>query len=57
MRQEFRGIAFSVAAVLALYDVRKAYVFGSFARGDESSESDIDLRLVCGSSMTYGGLV
>ena len=56
MRQELRDIACLVADVLASYDVREAYVFGSFARGDESAESDIDLRLVCGQTMTYGVL-
>lgn len=45
-----------VSRVLARYDVREAYLFGSFARGDQTPDSDIDLRLVCGDSMTFGTL-
>ena len=48
----------SIAAfrVLAQYDVSEAYLFGSFARGDQTPDSDIDLRLVCGNTMTFGSL-
>ena len=42
--------------VLRPYDVREAYVYGSYARGDETPESDIDLRFLCGDSITYGDL-
>ena len=45
-----------VSRVLSHYDVREAYLFGSFARGEQTPESDIDLRLVCGDSMTFGTL-
>lgn len=42
--------------VLAQYDVSEAYLFGSFARGEQTPDSDIDLRLVCGNTMTFGSL-
>ena len=42
--------------VLAQYDVSEAYLFGSFARGEQTPASDIDLRLVCGNTMTFGTL-
>lgn len=42
--------------MLARYDVREAYLFGSFARGEQAPDSDIDLRLVCGNTMTFGAL-
>ena len=42
--------------MLAQYDVSEAYLFGSFARGEQTPDSDIDLRLVCGASMTFGTL-
>ena len=42
--------------VLLRYDVREAYLFGSFARGEQTPDSDIDLRLVCGGTMTFGTL-
>ena len=45
-----------VSRVLPHYDVRQAYLFGSFARGDQTPDSDIDLRLACGDSMTFGTL-
>lgn len=49
-------IAEIVERVLADYDVEKAYLFGSFARGDVHDSSDVDLRLVCGPDMTFGCL-
>lgn len=42
--------------MLAQYDVSEAYLFGSFARGEQTPDSDIDLRLVCGNTMTFGTL-
>lgn len=42
--------------VLVQYDVSEAYLFGSFARGEQTPDSDIDLRLVCGNTMTFGVL-
>lgn len=49
-------ISSAVFRVLARYDVREAYLFGSFARGEQAPDSDIDLRLVCGATMTFGTL-
>lgn len=49
-----QDIAEAIERVLADYDVEKAYLFGSFARGDVCQSSDVDLRLVCGPSMTFG---
>ena len=46
----------AVCRVLVRYDVREAYLFGSFARGEQTPESDIDLRLACGATMTFGTL-
>lgn len=45
-----------VSHVLAKYDISEAYLFGSFARGEQTPDSDIDLRLVCGNTMTFGTL-
>ena len=41
---------------LAQYDVSEAYLFGSFAQGEQTPDSDIDLRLVCGDNVTFGTL-
>ena len=49
-------ISTAASRVLAQYDVSKAYLFGSFARGEQTPDSDIDLRLVCGNAMTFGTL-
>lgn len=49
-------ISTAVSRVLARYDVREAYLFGSFARGEQAPDSDIDMRLVCGNTMTFGAL-
>lgn len=38
------------------YDIQEVYIFGSYARGDQRADSDIDLRFVCGPSMTFGVL-
>lgn len=49
-------ISTAVSCVLTQYDVSEAYLFGSFARGEQTPDSDIDLRLVCGNTMTLGTL-
>lgn len=49
-------ISAAVSRVLSRYDVREAYLFGSFARDEQTPDSDIDLRLVCGETMTFGTL-
>lgn len=49
-------ISTAVTRVLAQYDVCEVYLFGSFARGEQMPDSDIDLRLVCGNTMTFGTL-
>ncbi len=49
-------ISTAASRVLAQYDVSEAYLFGSFARGEQTPNSDIDLRLVCGNGMTFGTL-
>lgn len=51
-----RDIQQALANVLKHYGVKEAYVFGSYARGDQTPESDIDVRLLCDSGMTYGML-
>lgn len=49
-------ISAAASRVLVQYDVSVAYLFGSFARGEQTPDSDIDLRLVCGNTMTFGAL-
>lgn len=44
-------------SVASDYDVRAAYLFGSFARGEQTPDSDIDIRLSCGPEMNYGSLL
>lgn len=52
----FDYISSAVSLVLAQYDVSEEFLFGSFARGEQTPNSDIDLRLVCGNTMTFGAL-
>lgn len=49
-------ISTAATRMLAQYDVSEAYLFGSFARGEQTPDSDIDLRLVYGYTMTFGML-
>ncbi len=49
-------ISIAASRVLVQYYVSEAYLFGSFARGEQTPDSDIDLRLVCGNTMTFGTL-
>lgn len=56
MEKRFLDIASAVADAVREYDVQEVYVFGSYARGDQTPESDIDLRLVCGLGITFGDL-
>ena len=49
-------ISATASRVLAQYDISEAYLFGSFARGEQTPDSDIDLRLVCGNTMRFGTL-
>ncbi len=49
-------ISSAASRMLVQYDVSEAYLFGSFARGEQTPDSDIDLRLACGNTMTFGTL-
>lgn len=45
--------------VLPQYDVKEAYLFGSYARNEADENSDIDICIECGNSFTLfslGGL-
>ena len=49
-------ISSAASRMLVQYDFSEAYLFGSFARGEQTPDSDIVLRLVCGNTMTFGTL-
>lgn len=49
-------IAACLHRILEGRDVLEAWLFGSFARGEQTDESDVDIRLVCGPSIGYGDL-
>ena len=51
------NIAETLREVVAPYDVRAGYLFGSFARGEEEPHSDVDVRLECGHSINYDDLL
>ena len=56
MQKRFEDISAVIADVVKAYDVLEVYVFGSYARGEQTTESDIDLRFACGPSITFGDL-
>ena len=58
MRYSVEEIKAIVAALAAQYGADRVYLFGSYARGDASSDSDIDLRIDKGSirGLQMGGL-
>lgn len=52
-------IASKAREVLPQYDVKEAYLFGSYARNEADENSDIDICIECGNSFTLfslGGL-
>lgn len=52
-------IASRIREVLSQYDVKEAYLFGSYARNEADEDSDIDICIECGESFTLfslGGL-
>ena len=58
MRYSVEEIKAIVAALAAQYGADRVYLFGSYARGDADSNSDIDLRIDKGSirGLQMGGL-
>lgn len=51
------SIAEVLREVVTPYDVRAGYLFGSFARGEEGKQSDVDVRLECGRDINYADLL
>lgn len=51
------GIRFAVARTVPPYDVKEAYLYGSYVRGEQTEQSDIDLRLLCGREITLAELL
>ncbi len=45
-----------ICPILKNYGVRRAYLFGSYARGDATGQSDIDLRIDGGRVRSMFGL-
>lgn len=45
-----------VFPVMASYDVKEAFLFGSYARGEATEKSDVDLRIDRGQSKKIQGL-
>lgn len=45
-------IASIIREVLPQYDVKEAYLFGSYARNEADEDSDIDICIECGESFT-----
>ncbi|PWL78906.1 MAG: nucleotidyltransferase domain-containing protein [Coriobacteriia bacterium] len=50
------SIAAAACEVLPQYDVKEAYLFGSYARNEADGNSDVDLCVECGKSFTLFSL-
>lgn len=46
-----------ISPVLRNYDVKEAFLFGSYARGDATKDSDIDIRVDKGDSQKLKSLI
>ena len=44
-----------ITPVLKAYDVKSAYLFGSYARGEATDDSDVDIRVDSGNSPKLRG--
>ncbi len=51
-----RDIKSKISPICNRYDVEKAYLFGSYARGEATEESDVDIRIDKGKSQKLRGL-
>src|SRR3989344_213476 len=49
MNAALQDISKTVAPVMRKYGIRRAKVYGSFARGEERADSDVDLLITLGS--------
>lgn len=47
----------AVAHTVPHYDIKEVYLYGSYARGEQTEQSDIDLRLLCGRDITFSELL
>ncbi|MBR4696707.1 MAG: nucleotidyltransferase domain-containing protein [Selenomonadaceae bacterium] len=46
-----------IAPVCMKYDIQFAYLFGSYARGEATEKSDVDIRIEAGNSKKLSGLL
>ena len=46
-----------IAPICKNYDISKAYLFGSYARGEARDDSDVDIRIDKGNSHKLRGLI
>ncbi len=54
--QTINGIKDAVTPIAKDYGLRKVYLFGSYAKGNATEESDVDLLIEIGRKMTLLGL-
>ena len=47
----------AVVQTVSRYDIEEVYLYGSYARGDQTEESDVDLRFLCGATMSFSQLL
>lgn len=53
----FDFIKNAIKPICKEYGVKRAYIFGSYARGEANKDSDIDLRVIKGKNQKLNSLV
>ena len=51
------AIKSKIAPICKKYDIKTAYLFGSYARNDATEKSDVDIRIEDGGSKKLRGLI
>lgn len=53
---EKESIRAAVNDIIPGHDVRQVWLYGSYARGDQREDSDVDLRFLCGDRIGFAEL-
>lgn len=57
MNQELESIKQKILPILKSYKVKKAGIFGSYARGEQKKKSDVDILIELGEELSLFGFI